>query len=68
MTMLTREDPKNLLTIDRDITIATQRDLKKLRMYDGEITGDFDREKQKALTNFVNINNFENKMREERRI
>ncbi|MGA8905406.1 MAG: putative peptidoglycan binding domain-containing protein [Candidatus Bathyarchaeia archaeon] len=66
--MLTREDPKNLLTIDRDITIATQRDLKKLRMYDGEITGDFDREKQKALTNFVNINNFENKMREERRI
>ncbi|MGD0175485.1 MAG: DUF1028 domain-containing protein [Candidatus Bathyarchaeia archaeon] len=68
MTMLTREDPKNLLTIDRDITIAIQRDLKKLRMYDGEITGDFDRETQKALTNFVNINNFENKMREERRI
>ena len=68
MTMLSREDPKNLLTIDHEITIAIQRDLKKLRMYDEKITGAFDGETQKALTRFVNINNFENKMREEGRI
>lgn len=68
MTMLSREDPKNLLAIDHDITITLQRDLKKLRNYDGKITGSFDLATQKALADFVNINNFENKMHEDGRI
>jgi uncharacterized Ntn-hydrolase superfamily protein len=68
MTMLSREDPKNLLAIDHDVAIAIQRDLKKLRIYDGRITGSFDLATQKALADFVNINNFENKMHEDGRI
>jgi uncharacterized Ntn-hydrolase superfamily protein len=68
ITMLSREDPKNLLAIDHDIAITIQRDLKKLRIYDGKITGSFDLATQKALADFVNINNFENKMHEGGRI
>lgn len=68
LTMLSREDPKNLLTIDHGITVAIQRDLKQLRIYDGKVSGILDKETQKALTSFVNINNFENKMHEDGRI
>jgi uncharacterized Ntn-hydrolase superfamily protein len=68
MTMLSREDPRNLLTIDRDISIALQRDLKVLGMYDGPISGIFDDQTKRALKDFVNVNNFENKMHEEGRI
>jgi len=68
MTMLSREDPKYLLTIDRDITIQLQRDLKKLGIYSGSINGVFDDSTKKALSNFIGINNFENKMRDDGRI
>jgi uncharacterized Ntn-hydrolase superfamily protein len=68
MTMLSREIPKDLLTIDRDITMVLQRDLKKLGIYDGNVTGDFDTATRKALAYFVNVNNFENKMHEDGRI
>ena len=68
MTMLSRESPRNLLTIDHHIATVLQRDLMKLGMYQGEITGVFDEPTKKALRNFVNINNFENKMGEDGRI
>lgn len=68
MTMLSREDPKNLLTINRDIAAVIQKNLKKLRMYSGPITGNLDDATRKALEDFVNINNFENRMHEPGRI
>jgi len=68
ITMLAREDPKNLIVIDGDIAGILQRDLKKLGIYDGPMTRVFDQQTKKALGDFVNINNFENKMREEGRI
>jgi uncharacterized Ntn-hydrolase superfamily protein len=68
MTMLSREDPRNLLTIDHDISVVLQGDLKILGMYDGPISGIFDDQTKKALRDFVNVNNFENRMREEGRI
>jgi uncharacterized Ntn-hydrolase superfamily protein len=68
MTMLSREDPRNLLTVDHDISVALQRDLKILGMYDGPISGTFDDQTKKALKDFVNVNNFENRMHEEGRI
>lgn len=37
-------------------------------MYDGKITGIFDVATKKALSDFVNINNFENKMQGDGRI
>lgn len=68
MTFLTREDPKNLMTIDQEIAKILQRNLKKLGKYDGNVTGEFDDTTRKALKDFVNINNFENKMRDDGRI
>ena len=68
MTMLSREDPKNLLTIDHDIAVVLQKNLMKLGMYKGEITGVLDDATNKALHEFVNINNFENRMHEQGRI
>jgi len=68
MTMLSREDPKQLLTIDHSIAAVLQTDLKKLGMYDGPITGNLDDATKKALREFINVNNFENKMRDDGRI
>jgi uncharacterized Ntn-hydrolase superfamily protein len=68
MTMLSREDPKNLLTIDNDVTVILQKNLAKLGIYNGAITGVLNDETSKALNKFVNIHNFENRMHEERRI
>jgi len=65
ITMLSREDPKNLLTIDHDIAVVLQKNLMKLGMYKGEITGVLDDATNKALHEFVNINNFENRMHEQ---
>lgn len=68
MTMLSREDPRNLLTIDHDITVTIQRELKKLGFYAGDMTGDLDAVTKKALDDFININNFEDRMRQEGKI
>jgi uncharacterized Ntn-hydrolase superfamily protein len=68
MTMLSREDPKNLLTIDEGIAVVLQKNLTKLRMYKGTITGIFDDPTRRALNEFVNTHNFENRMHEDGRI
>lgn len=68
VTMLSREDPRNLMTIDRDITLAIQANLKKLGFYAGNVTGNLDTTTKKALDDFVNINNFEDRMRQEGKI
>ena len=68
MTMLSREAPKNLLTIDHDIAVVLQKNLTKLGMYKGAITGVLDDATNKALYEFVNIHNFENRMHEQGRI
>jgi uncharacterized Ntn-hydrolase superfamily protein len=68
MTMLSREDPKNLLTIDYDIATIVQTNLKKLGMYEGPVTGVLDGATKKALQDFVNIHNFENRMHDDGRI
>lgn len=68
ITMLSREEPKNLLAIDSHIAMRLQRALRTLDLYDGALTGVFDEATEKALANFANINNFENKMHEKNKI
>lgn len=68
MTLLSREDPRNLLTIDSRIATTLQRNLKKLGVYHGSITGEYDEPTKKALKDFIENNNFENRFREEGRI
>lgn len=68
MTILSREEPANLLTIDSEISEKIQRNLKRLGLYDGPVNGIFDDDAKKALQTFVHTHNFENKMREDGRI
>jgi uncharacterized Ntn-hydrolase superfamily protein len=63
MTMLSREEPSNLTPITGSIARSIQRDLKALRFYRGSVTGVYDESTKKALIDFVNVNNFENRMR-----
>jgi uncharacterized Ntn-hydrolase superfamily protein len=65
MTMLSREDPMNLVQIKGTVAAAVQRDLKALRFYRGTITGVYDGAARSALRDFVNVNNFENRMHED---
>jgi uncharacterized Ntn-hydrolase superfamily protein len=62
MTMLSREDPANLLPIDGSVAVEVQRNLKALKFYKGKLTGIFDQQTRDALREFVNVNNFENRM------
>ena len=68
MTILSREEPANLLIIDSEISEKIQRNLKRLGMYDGPVNGIFDNDTKKALQSFVNTHNFENKMHDDGRI
>jgi uncharacterized Ntn-hydrolase superfamily protein len=65
MTMLSREDASNLIRITGPVARSIQRDLKALRYYKGSITGIYDDPTKEALYDFVNVNNFENRMHEE---
>jgi len=65
MTMLSREDSSNLIPISGSIVRSLQKDLKALRYYKGPATGIYDELTKKALVEFVNVNNFENRMHED---
>ena len=65
MTMLSREDPSNLIPVAGNVARNLQRNLKRLGFYKGSINGKYDEPTKKALQDFVNVNNFENRMRED---
>jgi uncharacterized Ntn-hydrolase superfamily protein len=65
MTMLSREDQSNLIPVEGNIAKILQRNLKRLGFYKGAVNGMFDEPTKKALQDFVNVNNFENRMRED---
>jgi uncharacterized Ntn-hydrolase superfamily protein len=68
MTMLSREDPQSFLPITNDIAMILQHGLTRLGFYNESITGTYDEATRIALRNFVNVNNFENRMREDGKI
>jgi uncharacterized Ntn-hydrolase superfamily protein len=65
MTMLSREDPNNLVPITGSVLRVLQSSLKKLGFYEGSVNGSYDEPTKKALRDFVNVNNFENRMHED---
>jgi uncharacterized Ntn-hydrolase superfamily protein len=65
MTMLSREDASNLVPIAGPVARSVQRSLKALRFYEGSVTGVYDEATKDAFCDFVNVNNFENKMRQD---
>ncbi|MGA3108537.1 MAG: DUF1028 domain-containing protein [Candidatus Bathyarchaeia archaeon] len=62
MTMLSREDPSNLVPITGNVPRVLQSNLKNLGFYEGSVNGSYDEPTKKALRDFVNVNNFENRM------
>ncbi|TFF92222.1 DUF1028 domain-containing protein [Candidatus Thorarchaeota archaeon] len=68
MTLLNREDPSNLLTIEGDLASQVTRALVELGYLSSSTSEGFDQDAQNALQKYININNFENKMREDGKI
>jgi len=67
LTLLTREKPDDIVSKD-EVAAEVQKALRKLGFYRGEITGKWDDATEKAFTDWVMINNFENKLRKDRYI
>ncbi len=68
MTLLSREDISRLLPIQGNISKRIQQALVKLGYLDHVNESSFSKSAQTALQKYVNINNFENKMRSDNRI
>jgi uncharacterized Ntn-hydrolase superfamily protein len=64
MTLLNRENPSRLLKIDGDLSIKIQEALRTLG-YLNALEEEFSDKAQDALTQWIAINNFENKARED---
>jgi uncharacterized Ntn-hydrolase superfamily protein len=65
LTFLTREDQRNLLKVEGALAAEIQTLLVKLGFYKGEMSEVFDAETKLAYRNYINTNNFENKLRED---
>jgi uncharacterized Ntn-hydrolase superfamily protein len=63
MTMLSREDPATLVTIEGDVARTMQHDLGILGYYSGRFTGAWDAPSRAAFSRFIGEHNFENKER-----
>lgn len=68
MTLLSREDPSNLLDIKGDVAFEIKRALVSLGYLDETEGTGFSDKDEKALQQFININNFENKARDDGKI
>jgi uncharacterized Ntn-hydrolase superfamily protein len=65
MTLLSREDPSNLLKIEGAISVRIQKALSTLGYLEHVDERSFSETAQTALFNWTNTNNFENKARED---
>ncbi|MGY5861199.1 MAG: DUF1028 domain-containing protein [Candidatus Thorarchaeota archaeon] len=65
MTLLSREDPSRLLTIESDLSFKIQAALVALGHLDEILPDEFPQAASSALREFMNINNFENKARDD---
>jgi len=68
LTMLSREDPVRLRTIDAELAKTLQHDLEVLGYYSGRSNGVWDEARRASFTKFLHENNFENKLREDGKV
>ncbi len=68
MTLLSREDPSNLLTIKGDVASEITKALSELGYLSTPSEEGYGKEAEMALQEYINTNNFENKMREDNKI
>lgn len=62
LTLLNRENPSDVVR-KQDVARSVQTALRRLGFYKGDVTGEWNKETEKAFTDWANMNNFENKLR-----
>jgi uncharacterized Ntn-hydrolase superfamily protein len=68
LTLLAREDPKTLVTVDTEVARVVQHHLSLLGFYSGRPTASWDESTRSAFDKFLSESNFENKARTDGRI
>ncbi len=68
LTMLSREDPATLVSIEGETAKALQHDLGLLGYYSGHFTGTWDAASRAAFSRFLGEHNFENKQRDDAKV
>jgi len=63
VTLLNREDPKDVVRLTSDVVREVQAGLTKLGLYRGPVSGRLDAKTKDAFEGWVEVNNFENKLR-----
>src|SRR6266540_1922118 len=63
VTLLNREDPKDVVRLTPEVVREMQAGLAKLGLYRGPVSGRLDAKTKAAFEGWVEVNNFENKLR-----
>ncbi|HEY5605577.1 MAG TPA: DUF1028 domain-containing protein [Thermoplasmata archaeon] len=63
VTLLSRDDPKDVVELTRDVVREIQSGLARLGFYEGPTSGKFDTKTKAAFKAWVEVNNYENKLR-----
>src|SRR5467141_2773748 len=63
LTLLTREDPKDVLPLNANVVREIQSGLSRLGVYRGPSSGKFDTKTKAAFEAWASLNNYENKIR-----
>ena len=63
VTLLNRDDPKDVVELTREVVREIQSGLTRLGFYRGPVTGKFDSKTKAAFKAWIEVNNFENKLR-----
>ena len=63
VTLLSRDDPKDVIELTRDVVREIQSGLARLGFYEGPTSGKFDTKTKAAFKAWVEVNNYENKLR-----
>src|SRR2546422_7857848 len=68
LTLLTREDPKNVVLLKPDVVREIQSGLAALGLYHGPTSGKFDAKTKSAFETWAEMNNYENKLRKDGKV
>src|SRR6184192_3669624 len=68
LTLLDREDPKDVLPLNADVVRELQAGLAALGFYHGPTSGKFDPKTKAAFEAWASVNNFENKVRSDGKV
>ncbi len=68
VTLLNREDPKDVVRLTSGVVREVQTGLTKLGLYRGPVSGRLDAKTKDAFEGWVEVNNFENKLRRDDKI